>query len=720
MQLNVRLKYKDDLQLIESIYEYQKDIKLFTSKVECFDGNAIKAYLKLLMHFSQEPLELPTDLSILTPEKLFTKLNEPNKILENAEHLDKYLVDLIEILVEINKCDEEKAFYDICAVNVIDALNKDNLSAFSVYIQMLHRLDDVLVNGIPDEMLTKIIAAAHSMHRTNDELEIVFTEAVLLIDSSLRKRHNQKAQTTTQLLSYIWNELCPSNIMKHQCDNCYAIISQLIETYLKECKLDEEFCEKFLTFDLWSFIRVAIESKVEGKSIKRRKQALFMLQKVLEMDSIKEIQEATSHHIPNDAESTEVVKSEEIWSNYFTVLETLLEVQFKLIITCLEKYLDSIVKYIPHYWSSIIFMQMLQHHNNYIIYLGVDFITKNAISLENDTNLMLVFYSALNNTYLYAEVKFSDENLANYLKTADVNHVLKIFMKINWQAVPLWTIMKSMNMLIESTQGDGIQLPLLFNYLKSSISQIKHMPQVDEFLISILRNVGFERFNIEQLLTLYELIPRREIISGCSAVLDFQKFEQEFIQIQHIAPSTKIAYFQHVIPNVKDQLKFLDGFYENNKNKIQYYSDYEYLLFDSMCKDNKSFYSALLVLKPRMYNLMKPQGNVTIDSLCFAVSLLSFIVEKYLDENNEGFTTYDSVKKIAYNFYELANQQIYVNPKKIELIETNLKSIDSKLAQCTELYPHKMEVLGILHDTALFENQPLNLVSILWIYFKFC
>lgn len=714
MQSNVRLKYRDDLQLIKSIYEYQKDIKLFTSKVESFDGNAIKAYLLLLMHFSQESLELPTDLSILTPERLFTKLNESKEILENAKHFDKYLVDLIEILVEINKCDEEKAFYDICAANVIDALNKDNLSAFSVYIQMLHRLDAVLENGIPDQMLTKVIDAAHSIHRTNDQLEIVFTEAVLLIDSSLRKRHSQNAQTTTQLLSYIWNELCPSNIMKHQCDNCYAINSQLIETYLNECKLNEEFCQKFLTFDLWSFIRVAIESKVEGESIKRRKQALFMLQKILEIDSIKEIQEATSHHIPNDAESTEVVKSEEIWSNYFTVLETLLEVQFKLIITCLDKYLDSIVKYIPHYWSSIIFMQMLQHHNNYIIYLGVDFITKNAISLENDTNLMLVFYSALNNTYLYAEVKFSDANLANYLKAADVNHVLKIFMKINWQAVPLWTIMKSMNMLIESTQGDGIQLPLLFNYLKSSISQIKHMPQVDEFLISILRNVGFERFNIEQLLTLYELIPRSEIISGCSAVLDFQKFEQEFIQIQHIPPSTKIAYFQHVIPNVKDQLKFLDGFYENNKNKIQYYSDYEYLLFDSMCKDNKSFYSALLVLKPRMYNLMKPQGIVTIDSLCFAVSLLSFIVNKYLDENNEGFTTYDSIKKIAYNFYELAIEQNYdrSNSKKVELMERNLKSIDSKLAQCTELYPHKMEILAILHDTALIENQELNLVSL--------
>lgn len=710
MLANIKKRHADDLQLVEIVYQYHKDIAKFTSRVESFDAAALRAYIVLLTHFSGELLELPNDLKIFTPEKLFDSIIDSKKLVQNDKTLCAHIVNLVEILVQINEMPDNDAFYKACAAYLDVALDNRESNVISVLFQIFHRLDQSIFTGIPADLLLKIVETAHNTQRSSEKVESFFPEALLLLDSSLRKKHNHKLTNTAYVLEYIWNDLCPSNIMKHQCDNCYTIIAQLIDSYLIECKENEKFRRNFLTEELWSFIRVAIESK----TLKSRKQAIFMLQSILQANDLKEIEAVTT--LPCYKEGLQLqVNYNDIWSHYFVVLETLLEVQFKLIVQCLNEYLEPIVKYIPPFWCSILFTQILQHHNNFIIHLGVEFIIRQSISLEHDCNLMMVFFTALNNTYLYTEVDFPVAAFAKYLQTMDLNNVLEIMGKINWQPVPVWTMTHSFSQLIEKTHGDYIQTPLLFNFLKHSLGQTKNMPETTTFIMAILANLeGKARFHLEHLMGLYEAIPSTGVVKHVVEEINYHTFENKFIELNQVSVQTKIVFFQYMIPAVKEQLHFLDGFYEKNKAKIRYYPDYEYLLFNSICA-GKTLYSALLVLKPRLYNLMKMSGAVTatVESLHLVVSLLLFVVDKYLRGDNKNIAAYESIKKVAYNFYDAFREKAFSgnDPKKIEDIHAKLITLDSILSACGTLYPNSMEVLGILHDAALIENHSINLVS---------
>lgn len=708
MLANIKKRHTADLLLVENIYDYHKNLAGFTSRVESLDRHAMRAYVILLIHYSEELLEIPSDLHIFTPEKLFECLIGGKHLLENDRILCTYIVDLVEILVQINDMHENSVFYSTCTAYLDVALENGDLHVVSVFLQIFHRLDQVLSTGLPEEILLKIVEVAHNTQRSTEQIEAFFTEGLLLLDSSLHKQHNQKNGKAGNVLRFIWNDLCPSNIMKHQCDNCYTIISQLIDAYLVECTANEEFRCAFLTQELWSFIRVAIESK----TLKSRKQAIFMLQNILQTDSLEEIKAITTIPRYTDDQQPFEVNYSDIWSHYFVILETLLEVQFKLIVSCLNEYLESIVKYIPPFWCNILFTQILQHHNNYIIHVGIEFILRHSISLQHDGNLMMVLFTALNNTYLYTEVDFNVDEVAKYLQTMDLNTVLEIMGKINWQSVPVWTLTQTLAKLFKITHGEGVNSSLLFNFLKCSLAQIKTMPSATELISDILNEMkaSSTRFTLDNLMVLYEATKSDDIVKHADECLNYNTFENNFIQLDNVSIRTKIVFFQQMIPDVKDQLQFLDGFYEKNKSKIRFYPDYEFLLFNSICAQ-KTLYSAMLVLKPRLYNLLKVDGAITVDSLHLVVSLLAFIVDKHLRGDNKNITTYESIKKITYNFYDTFREKVFTgkDSKKTEAIHTKLIIIDSKLSACNAFYPNSMEVLGILHDAALIEKHVIEL-----------
>lgn len=708
MFANIKQRHDNDLKLVETVYEYHKNAGNFAHRVRSFDRNAIRAYIILLTHFSEELLELPADLRIFTPQSFFSCLMESKKLLENDKVLSTYAVDVMEILVQVREMPDDAGFIGACLGYLDAAVESSDMHIVSVLFQIFHRLDQVLSTGLPLELLTRVVEVAHNTQRTNDKTEAFFTEALLLLDNSLHKQHNQKVGKSARVLAYIWVDLCPSNIMKHQCDNCYSIVSHLIDVYLSECKTNEKFSKAFLTEELWSFIRVAIESK----TMKSRKQAIFMLQHVLKANSLPEVKAIT--RIPRYADEQQSTDTNytDIWSQYFVILETLLDVQFKLIVQCLDEYLESIVEHIPQFWCSILFTQILQHHNNFIIHQGIEFIMRHSIPLRHDTNLMMVFFNALNNTYLYTEVEFSVQNMVKYLLTMNMNSVLEILAKINWLQVPVWMATDTIATVLEQSHAGEVLPSILFRYLKRALPIIKSMPQASTFFARILNTLkGDAQLPLDNIMYIYEAIPSAEIVAYANNVLDHRTFEDNFIQLSDVSVPTKIVFFRHLIPDVKEQLHFLDGFYEKNKCKILYYPDYEYLLFDSICA-SKSFYSALLVIKPRLYNLMKVNNVVTIDSLHLAVSLLTFIVSKYL--RGENFSTYESIKKIAYNFHETFREKTFTgnDPKKFESVYTQLVTIDSILSSSKALYPNSMEVLGILHDAALIDTHTLILVGI--------
>lgn len=711
MLTSIKNRHRHDLELIEAVYEYHKNPGNFARTVRAFDRNALRAYVILLTHFSEELLDLPADLCVFTGQSFFSCLMDAKQALEADKVLSTYAVDILEILVQVRQMPDDAGFYGACSGYLDAAIESNDLHIVSILFQIFHRLDQATAVGLPIELLMKVVEVAHSTQRSSERTEAFFTEALLLLDGSLRKQHNQKVGKTGRVLAHIWDDLCPSNIMKHQCDNCYSIISHLIDVYLAECKANDQFGRAFLTHELWSFIRVAIESK----TMKSRKQAIFMLQNVLQANSLATVRAVT--RLPryvDDAHSAEVNYAD-IWSQYFVILETLLDVQFKLIVQCLDEYLESIVEHIPQFWSGILFTQILQHHNNFIIYQGVEFIVRHSISLQHDANLMMVFFNALNNTYLYTEVEFSTAGMVKYLTGMEINGVLDILAKINWTQVPVWMMADIVATLLEQTDADGVHMPTLFRYVKRSLPTIKSMPQASTFFTRMLAAIKgqSDRLTLDNIMYMYEAIPCADIVLHADEVLDHRTFEDNFIQLTDVSVRTKIVFFRHLIADVKEQLHFLDGFYEKNKGKIRYYPDYEYLLFDSICA-SKPFYSAMLILKPRLYNLLKVNNTATIESLHLAVSLLAFVVDKYLNGENRNLSTYDSIKKIAYNFYETFREKAFVgnDPKKFDAVYAHLVTIDSLLSSCKALYPNSMEVLGILHDAALIDHHPLNLVRL--------
>lgn len=719
MMSSIQVKYEDDLTLIDSIFTFCKDKNAFCENVQQFDANSLRAYIGLVTYFREKQPKTQSDtqsdtqpetqsdnlsylITLLSPDRFFHNLNESKLLLSGEISLCKYLVDAFEVMVTVTNCIETEEFYENCHSCLRIALKNEHLNIISVYLQTLHRLDRVFDTEIPMEILKTVIDAVHG---PITDMKLL-NEALLLIESNMRKRHNltvaESSSTNEQLLNFMWHNLCSSRVAKHQCNICYTIVSQLINAYLTECQLNESFRHTFLSGELWHFLRAAIES---AKEMMRRKQAIYILQNILATNELDVM--STSQNIVVEMTSIDL---QAIWKNYFIVLENLLEIQCHLIITCLDQFLDGIVKSLPSFWYSIIFALVLKHHNNVVIHYGIEFILKHGISLQHDSHLMNGFYQALNNTYLHSEAKISESNLAKYFQESDMNHTFDIMMLIGWQPVPLWTVIKSLDIYVELNNGVGFQIGAVLEFLKRSVRVIKHMPEVNDMAVSILKNIGINKFTLEQVLGLYDVIPRNEILNEFNQPLDLQKFEMNFIQLNNVSIETKINYFQHAIGNVKEQSKLLDEFYEKNRTIIYYFPHYEYLLFNNLCMEYP-LKDALYVIKPRIYNLMKPYGNITLDAVSYAASLLKFIVNKFMIDNID-WATFDAINKTLINFHEVIRKKMYVDNhmNKLQEIREHLTTISMKMTKCFELYPNKLAVLGVLADAMVLEHVDIDLV----------
>lgn len=706
MHSNLKETFNEELALAKNLLCFQYNEKLFASKVEEFDKNALNAYIVLFLHFNEHKPEVLDKLRIITPAQFLDKLNGSRRLIETEKQLDKYLVYMFEVIVTLYDCIENEEFRQLCGIYLSNALRNESIPVISTYLQMFHRLDRISSKGTPVELLQKIAEAVHGPILD----EQIFTEALILIESSIQKQHilsnpNSKA---AEILKYLWNDLCSSNIMKHQCDKCYTITSQLIDVYLKGCKLNSIFRSQFLAGDFWNFIRTAIESK----EVVRRKQAIFMLQQILETDQMDEITIATT--VGQCTGNVNDVKA--VWKNFFTVLESLLEIQCQLILSCLEQYLQGIVNTLPPYWYTTILTLVLQHHNNVVVHYGIEFILKNRINVQYENNLMTAFLMAMNNTYMFTEVKLSETKFSELLATLNVNHVLMAMNQITWRPVPLWSIVKTFDIFVEKSRGTGMQIPLFFDFLKRSVRDIKNMPLVDQVLINILKNIGYEHISLEQLLSFHQILPNDELFAEFKEPLVLQNFEEKLVNLEQISPTTKIAYFRHALPSIRDRLRLLDSFYEHNLNRIVYYPHYEYLLFDSMCLHKPLIElgsSALLTLKPRLYNIIKLKNGLSVESVLLGSIMLRFIVEKHLDVEQAELMIFESIKKVLMNIYEFYSRinDSTANKTKLNMIRDNLTVVSGKLIRCVDLYTNRMEVLGILRDVTVLDGQIPDLVS---------
>lgn len=733
---DINMECKADLVgLLANVFLYQENLESFASKVKRFDIDALKAYYGLALYHKQhqQQTDAPVGLKkVLEPRTFFVHLNDVQRMPVADNQLCKYLNDAFEVMVSITRCLDKNdgvAFYAEYLSFLESALQTERTDIISVYFQILHRLDHAFDTEIPVAILKAIIEAVHGPFSGNAKL---LNEALLLIESNIQKRHTTKSTAATgQILTFIWHNLCLRQGPIQQCDVCYTIVAQLIKVFLDECHLNETFSMDFLSNKLWHFIRDAIESK----ELLRRKQANYILQHILDSkqsavmmkssggsgdglangnadgelnNNTQQLNTQQQHQQQQQEPSTDLVQ---IWKNFFTVLDSLMEIQCHLVISCLEQYLDVIVKHLPTFWSSILFVLVLKHHNNIVIHYGITFVLRHQISLQHDDILMSSFYGALNNTYLHSEAKIDEQQLAEYFTRTDMNRTLNIMKFIDWHAVPLWTIFKSIDIYVQLNHGQGFQTALLLEFLKCSMPILKSLPQTQEMAVSILRNVGIGQLSLSQTLVLYHLIGRQEILDDFKQPLDVNNFEM-LLQMDGISLESKIEYFEHAIPNVHEQSKFLVDFYDNKRAIATQYPHYEFLLMNALYAE-KSFCSALLVTAPSIYNLMKPNGShYTLDGLNFATSLLKFIVSKFMGDNTEYFA-FEGINKIVSNVFEVLRQQLYAerkDPRKEEQIRDHMTVINMKLTKCTRLYHINMAVLGPLTNAVLLEEDSVDLV----------
>lgn len=722
--LDINTEYKESIALVAHAFLYQQNLELFADKVKQFDIDALKAYTTLAAYYKQHqqnavPGNLKNVLALCT---FFTNLNDIEQMPTAENQLCKYLIDAFEVMVSINRCLDENnnaTFYTEYHSFLQMALQSERPDIISVYFQILHRLDHAFDTEIPVGILKTIIGAVHRQLSGNAKL---LNEALLLIESNIRKRHQSKSTTATssseEILNFIWHCLCPRQVKIQQCSVCYTIVAQLIQVYLDECRLNSKFSMDFLSNNLWHFIRDAIESK----ELMRRKQANYMLQHILDSNqgAVMMRTNAGAYGIIDGELDTHQQQTDlvQIWKNFFSILESLLEIQCHLVISCLDQYLDAIVKHLPTFWYSILFVLVLKHHNNIVIHYGITFILRHQISLQHDDTLMSSFYDALNNTYLHSEAKIDEQQLAEYFKRSDMNRTMKIMKFIDWHPVPLWTIFKSIDIYVRLNHGQGFQLPLLLDFFKSSMPLLNALPQTSEMGVNILRNIGIGQLNLQQILVLYHLIGRQEILNEFKQPLDKSNFET-LLQMDDISLETKIQYFEHAIPSAQEQTKFLTEFYENHRTIARQYAHYEFLFMNAFYAE-KPFHAAFMITAPSIYGLMKPNGvHYTLDGLQFAASLIKFIVNKFMGDDTE-FASYDGINKIVSNIIEVLRQKLYVdreNPRKLEEINDLITVINMKLTKCSKLYRIKMAVLGPLTNAIMLEEDSVDLVSFFFLLY---
>lgn len=121
---------------------------------------------------------------------------------------------------------------------------------------------------------------------------------------------------------------------------------------------------------------------------------------------------------------------------------------------------------------------------------------------------------------------------------------------------------------------------------------------------------------------------------------------------------------------------------------------------------------ALFVIRPRIYNMMKSSGSITLEALNQSISLLKFIVERFAADCDDT-ATFQSINKTLNIFQDaLCKRQykdcnLYVESQ----IYKKIAAIKMKMTKCTELYPNKLAVVDVLSNVIWIENCEIDLVS---------
>lgn len=698
MQLNdVKTKYHAEFALVANIFDWFESRTTFINNLKQLQVDALRAYAILLGYFWSKN-KIDDEILVFSSNDLAKIVESSVDLLAADPNATSHLIDIIDIQLRIGHSDD---FAKKCEQHLIEAVRIQNENAVDVYFRVAARLNASLPNGMPMGMQKAVIEAMH-VKWSNEKL---FAEALLLIDGVLKGHES----TVGDCVAFIWHELCVRR--DHQCDQCYAILAQFIDYFLSCCSTNAEFANEFLLNELGTVLRRGMMSS----EILRRKQSNYVLRSVLQF-----VDGRSEYMGFFTVQQTEVNATEHfasVWETYFIVLDTLLDIQGHLIVSTLDRYLDGIVKSLPTQWHSVIFAMLFNHSVTSVVQYGISFALRHKMHFDSVADVNEMLHLALNNMALYAEESTAYvEKMSEYINNNNLNHELEIFARISWKSVPGWIMLSSLAVSLKRNPPvHRINISATMSFIETFIEskRNKEMASINEMVFDIVHAIGSNRFSLIQLLTLYEHTQYAQILEEIVQPLTIDAFELELIPSTKISPTTKVDYFNFALTDAKEQSDFLDEFYERKRinHSISGYSDFEFILFASMCNE-EGLLKALQLFKSRLFDLIPRKNNVTVDALLFGVDLICFIVTRYLPMADDNTAVYQCIHNTFNSFHELIRNRMYVgrNASNEAILGQRVDVICAKLAMCSELHPKRMDVLAILTNAIVIEDYDLDLV----------
>lgn len=699
MQLNdVQTKFHAEFGLVANIFNWFESRTTFIKNLKHLEEDTLRTYAILLGYFWSKK-KISDDILVFTCNDLVKIVDGSADVLATMPNATSYLMDIIDIQLQIGKCDD---FIEKCEKNLIEAVRTQNENAVEVYFRIAARLNASLPNGMPIAMQKAAIKSMHGKW-SNQKL---FAEALLLIDGALKKQES----ATSDCAQFIWRELCVRR--DHQCDQCYAILAQFIDCFLSVCRTNAEFKNEFLSTELWTVLRRGLMSA----EVLKRKQSNYVLRAVLQF--VNGRNEFRGVFMVHQAEGNAEEHFNNVWETNFIVLETLLDIQGHLIVSVLERYLGDIVKWLPVHWYSIIFAMLFSHSVTSVKQFAISFAFEKQIYFEKESDVNETFHLALNDMALYAEESTAFvEKMSKYINSHNLNQELETFAKINWKSVPGWIMLNSLAVSLKRNPPvHRINVLAVMAFIETFIQtkKNKELADVNERILDIVHAIGSNRFSLIQLLSLYEQTQCAQILKEIVQPLTIDAFELQLIPSTKISPSTKVEYFNFALSDAKGQSDFLDQFYETKRddNSVTGYSDCEFILFASMCNE-EGLLNALQLFKCRLFDLIPRKDNVTVDALLFGIDLMCFIVTRYLPMANANAAIYKCVHDTFNIYHEIIRNRMYSGrtASTEATLSERVDLICAKLAMCSELHPKRMDVLAILTNAIVIDDYDLDLVG---------
>ncbi|XP_059473624.1 probable methyltransferase TARBP1 [Neocloeon triangulifer] len=317
-------------------------------------------------------------------------------------------------------------------------------------LMMPLNLLDCLLNFCPEENLsTKISTLA---------LALIFSGCDRLssfaISNLLPRVLNSNPQDVSEIWSTILTEENPKNMK-------LTPLCLLMEIFLSSTKLEPRFLHDDC---FWLVVQKGLVSRDQMT----RKQARYMLKRALHFFTIRKIS-APCNRFEWDS------SNQEIWTDFFLILESLEEKQVHIIKPVLPL-LEKVFAEMCLEWAFVALQQVINHDNNHIIKWGLEFFFNHPWTSGSAEFFIEIVIPALDNTPLFHDSDLSDR-LEDFVKKCAsegervmFKSLLLAVRAISWGPVPLFLICKSLGNLPKLDAWDSEDLKLLKSFLVDAMS----------------------------------------------------------------------------------------------------------------------------------------------------------------------------------------------------------------------------------------------------------